>query len=67
MPIVKKNTVCVELTDNQCIALKNFIEDEIFSVIRSDNEIDSFAWLHDIMCAHSALAKAVTVHEEHPQ
>ena len=62
MPLVKKNTVCVELTESQCFTLKNFIEDEIFSVIRSDNEIDSFAWLHDIMCAHSSLAKAVTEH-----
>ena len=60
MPVVVKNTVSVELTEGQCIALKNFIEDEIFSVIRADSEIDSFAWLRDLMSAHAVLAKAVT-------
>lgn len=59
MPDVKKNTVSVELTPSQCIVLKNFIEDELFPVIRADSEIDSFAWLSDIMSAHDVLAKAV--------
>lgn len=60
MPDVKKNTVSVELTVSQCNALKDFIEGEIFSVIRSDSEIDGFAWLREMMNAYSALEKAVT-------
>lgn len=64
MPDMKKNTVSVELTPSQCIVLKNFIEDEIFQVIRGDNEIDSFAWLSDLMSAHNVLKKAVTEHAE---
>lgn len=66
MPDVKKNTVSVELTPSQCIVLKNFIEDEIFPVIRADSEINSFAWLSDLMDAHHTLAKAVTDRAEKP-
>lgn len=60
---MKKNTVAVELTPSQCAALQDFIEDTIFSVIRADSEIDSFAWLSDMISAHEALARAVAEHE----
>lgn len=61
MPDVKKNTVSVEMTVSQCHALKNFIESEIFKVIRSDSETPcSFIWLSNVMGAHSALGKAVS-------
>ena len=64
MPDMKKNTVSVELTPSQCIVLKNFIEDEIFPVIRNEQGINSFIWLSDLMSAHNVLKRAVTEHAE---
>lgn len=63
MPDVKKNTVSVELTATQCLILKNFIEDELFPVIRFNHELGSFAWLSDLIDAHHTLVKAVAEHE----
>ena len=63
MPDVKKNTVSVELTATQCLILKNFIEDELFPVIRSNHELGSFAWLSDLVDAHRTLVKAVAEYE----
>lgn len=64
MPDMKKNTVSVELTSSQCIVLKNFIEDEIFPVIRNEHGINSFIWLSDLMSAHNVLKEAVADHAE---
>lgn len=64
MPDMKKSTISVELTPSQCIVLKNFIEDEIFPVIRNEQGINSFIWLSDLMSAHNVLKKAVTEHAE---
>ena len=45
----------VELTESQCNNIANFIEENIFDVIRNDIEIDNIRWLIDVLDAYKVL------------
>ena len=49
----------IELTKSQCENLAEFIDLNIFSMIRDDTDIDSIGWLSDIMDAYKKLQMAV--------
>lgn len=47
--------ITIELTESQCQNLADFIEDNLFDVIRNDVEIDNFYWLIDVVDAYKKL------------
>lgn len=47
--------IIIELTESQCQNLADFIEDNLFDVIRNDVEIDNFHWLIDVVDAYKKL------------
>ena len=49
----------VELTKSQCENLAEFIELNLFRVIRLDDEIDNISWLEDMITAKKELEQAV--------
>lgn len=49
----------IELTKLQCENLAEFIELNIFNMIRDDTDIDGIGWLADIMDAYNKLRTAV--------
>lgn len=53
----------VELTKEQCSNVVEFIEMNLFDVIRKDVDIDNIAWLESMLGAKSAMQKAVDEYE----
>ena len=54
----------VELTKSQCENLAEFIELNLFRVIRLDDEIDNISWLEDMITAKKELEQAVKMCDE---
>lgn len=53
----------VELSKVHCEVIANFIEMNLFDVIRNDVDIDNFAWLENMIEAKAVLEKAVDEYE----
>ena len=53
----------VELTKAQCESLIDYIEINLFDVIRNDTDIDSIEWLQNLLDAKRAFEKAVDEYE----
>lgn len=49
----------IELSESQCKNLAEFIEFNIFRVIREDVDIDNVEWMIDMMDAYKKLRKGV--------
>lgn len=55
----EKNAFPVELTIAQMESLNEFIESCVFDAIRSDPDIDGFAWLKNILFAHEQFERTI--------
>lgn len=49
----------IDLTKEQCESLIDYIEVNLLDVIRNDTDIDSLAWVQNILTAKDAFEKAV--------
>lgn len=49
----------LELTKDQCVSLIDYIEVNLFDVIRNDTDIDSIIWVRNILDAHRIFEEAV--------
>ena len=49
----------LELTENEAYNLGNFVEENLIDVIRTDTDIDNFAWIRDLVIAHQKIAEVL--------
>lgn len=49
----------IDLSKDQCESLIDLIENNLFDIIRTDDEIDNIKWLYNIMSAYKTMSEAV--------
>lgn len=57
--MVSDKMITIELEEHEAFNVLNFIEENIFDVIRVDTDIDNFEWLKDLVNVHRKFKEVI--------